>query len=340
MSRALCSNCGSDRFEAEFAAFDRLVARREDYAYARCAACALVCLRPTPRDEEIAGFYPDDYAPHAAGRAESPRRSEPGVRERFAARHRFATQARPPVRAHERVAHTLAGPLARDLFDPRGANRLLDVGCGAGALLARHRQLGWEVRGIDPGERAVAACRAQGLSVQQVGLMEADLPSRSFDAILLNHVIEHVPRPLDALRRARELLAPGGVIRIVTPNVGGLGFRLYGSCWYALDAPRHLHLFDAATLTRTCERAGLSVESIRTASSARVLAASRQHVRTQGHVLPPGLAARSAALDRSREQAAASRRFRRLVRPVAQVAGLLGYGETLRATLIDPGRRG
>ena len=232
-----------------------------------------------------------------------------------------------------RAASRLAVP---GLMDPRGRNRLLDVGCGGGRILARHRAFGWEVRGIDPSERAVAACRAQGLPVQQAGLMEADLPRRHFDVILLHHVIEHVPRPLEALRRTRELLAPGGAIVLVTPNVAGLGFRIYGSCWYALDAPRHLHLFDARSLIRLCEAAGSRIESLRTEASPRILVASRHRARTQGAILPPGLAARTAALARSREQGEGSRGLRRAIRPAAQVLAWLGYGETLRATLVEP----
>jgi 2-polyprenyl-3-methyl-5-hydroxy-6-metoxy-1,4-benzoquinol methylase len=332
-ARDRCSACGSERFGAPILAFDRQHARREDYRYARCSACSLLSMRPVPRDDEIAGLYPREYGPH-----ELPRARQLGLLGRFAARRRFSVSAQDPLSLPARALHGLAGLLERDLLEPRGEHRLLDVGCGAGGLLARYRELGWQVRGIDLSEGAVEACRAQGLTVQQAGLLEADLPSRSFDAILLHHVIEHVPRPLDALRRARELLAPGGTMVVVTPNAGGLGFRMYGSCWYALDAPRHLHLFDAATLTQACESAGLAVRRLRSVSSSRVLAWSRHYARSQGPVLPPGLAARAAALERSREEIPGPA-YRRLIRPVATLAAWLGWGETLRATLFDPGRR-
>jgi SAM-dependent methyltransferase len=321
--RQHCALCGGERFDRTLAAFDRQVARSETYAYGRCTECSLLSLRPTPRDDEIPGFYPADYSPHEAlQEADGGRSRSPGPLARFAPWHRF-----------------VAGWLPRDLFRPRGRSRLLDVGCGNGRLLARHRALGWEVRGIDPGERAVAACRQLGLSVEQAGLLDADLPSRHFDVILLHHVIEHVPRPLEALRRARELLAPGGAIVVVTPNAASLGFRMYGACWYALDAPRHLQLFDRGTLVRLSHGAGLSVESMRTTSSARVLAASRLIARSQGPTLPPGLAERTAALARTHDDVGASRRFRRVVRPVAWLAARLGHGETLRATLVDRGQR-
>jgi 2-polyprenyl-3-methyl-5-hydroxy-6-metoxy-1,4-benzoquinol methylase len=326
-----CGLCGGPRFDAPFIAYDRVVARADDYVYARCRACGLVSLVPTPRDEDIDGFYPDEYEPHAPA-AGSEGRPTLGFFGRQAARHRFTTSARRREDAMGRMLWAASGAAMRDTLDPRGANRMLDVGCGSGRLLSRHRDLGWEVRGIDPSARAVAACHDRGLPVQQAGLLEADLPSRHFDVVLLNHVIEHVPRPLEALGRARELLAPGGVIVVVTPNVGGAGFRLHGSCWYALDAPRHLHLFDSHALDELARRVGLVVEKTVSEASPRVLAASRHYARTQGPVLPPGLAARAAALSRSAEEEM-GRGFVRAIRPAAHVLAWLGFGETLRAQL-------
>jgi len=211
--------------------------------------------------------------------------------------------------------------------------RLLDVGCGAGDLMTRYRALGWDVRGIEPDPRAARACREQGLDVEEKDLLEADVPRHHFDAVLLHHVVEHVARPIAALQRARDALAPDGVIAVVTPNAGGLGFQSFGPCWYSLDAPRHLHLFDARTLRSLAERAGLRVRHLGTEASSRVLAASLHYARTQGRVLPPSLAEREAAVLRAR-LSRPSRALRRVASPVAHVAARLGFGETLRAQLV------
>ncbi len=328
-----CALCGGDRFEDAVVGYDRLVPRREDFVYRRCRDCSLVALQPLPRDAEIAGLYPDEYAPHAAHERASVR--PPGFFQRFAARHRYAADAPQSASATGRLARAVARPMLRDVLDPRGSNRLLDVGCGSGELLARYRALGWTVQGVEPSARAVAACRARQLPVEEGDLLDVSLPEQHFDVILMHHVIEHVPRPVDVLCRARELLAPGGIVLVVTPNVAGMGFRLYGSCWYALDAPRHLHLFDAGTLRRLAGRAGLVVARLSSRPSARVLAASRHYARTQGPLLPPGHAPRAAVLARSRQEAP-SRSFRRAVRPAARAFAWLGLGETLHAQLMAP----
>ena len=294
-----CDLCGGDRFEDLVVAYDRVVARRNDYLYRRCVSCTLVSLDGGPDD--FAAAYPPDYEPHTV------RAADAGV-------------------LRSRVARRTRG-----LIQPRGGNRMLDIGCGSGRLLARHRDLGWRVSGIEPNARAARACREQGIDVQEADLFEVGLPAAHFDVILLHHVIEHVASPVRALRRVRSALAPGGFVVVVTPNLRSLGFRSYASCWYAIDAPRHLRLFDARTLKALARRAGLTTLEIRSEPSSRVLTRSRHYHRTQGPVLPPGLAARAAILERSRDADADFRSFRRAMRPLSWVAARVGRGETLRA---------
>ena len=303
MSEA-CALCGGDRFAEGLVVYDRMLARSEDYRLRHCRGCSLVSLVPFP--EDLPSVYPEAYEPHAAD---------------------------------ARAQRTLSRRSRRRLGKPLGSGRLLDIGCGSGRLLERYRALGWDVRGIELNPAAASACRDRGLWVECVSLEEAELPQAGFALILLHHVIEHVREPLDALVRIRGALAPGGQIVVVTPNVAGLGFRLYGSCWYALDAPRHLHLFDARTLTMLCERAGLRALQLRSEPSARILANSRHYQRSQGSALPTALVARVATIDRSREKPPGVAGFRRAMRPVAWAASRVGWGETLRARLAVAGRQ-
>jgi 2-polyprenyl-3-methyl-5-hydroxy-6-metoxy-1,4-benzoquinol methylase len=334
-----CAACGGARFEAAVIAYDRFVARREDYRYQRCRGCSLLVQWPTPEADEVPGFYPADYPPHRSGPAERvrPARRARRLRDRVANRHLYATDRSASSRAARALLAPFAPLLRRGVQLPRGRNRLLDVGCGAGELMERHRALGWDVRGVEPSEVGAAACRAAGLPVLHSQLLQADLPEASFDVVVLNHVIEHVVQPLETLVRARALLAPGGLLEIVTPNVAGMGFRLYGSCWYALDAPRHIHLFSATALARLARKAGLVVDRISTQASARVLSESRRYLHTQGPTLPEGLSARSAVLARSLESQPGAGGPRRFPRPLASSLALFGQGESLRGRFLrDP----
>jgi 2-polyprenyl-3-methyl-5-hydroxy-6-metoxy-1,4-benzoquinol methylase len=143
--------------------------------------------------------------------------------------------------------------------------KLLDIGCGNGRFLAMMREAGWEVTGIEPDPAAAAIARKRyGIAVIEGPLKEAALPPASYDAITLNHVIEHVPDPVALLVECRRLLKVGGTMVVTTPNIESLGHRLLSDAWVHLDPPRHLFLFSLNTLGSCCEKAGFCIEVQRT----------------------------------------------------------------------------
>jgi 2-polyprenyl-3-methyl-5-hydroxy-6-metoxy-1,4-benzoquinol methylase len=139
-------------------------------------------------------------------------------------------------------------------FPRKAGGRLLDVGCGAGGFLKQMQQLGWTVQGVDFDAQAVATARALGLDVRLGGIEAAE---GSFDAIALNHVIEHVHDPLALLQACAQALNTTGALWVATPNLQSFGHSRYGRFWRGLEAPRHLQLFTAASLGSLLLRAGL-----------------------------------------------------------------------------------
>lgn len=144
------------------------------------------------------------------------------------------------------------------------AGTLLDVGCGNGEFIERMRNLGWSVTGVDPDPAAVKWGQSQGLEIFQGTV--SDVPSsKRYDAITLNHVIEHVQDPIGLLRECRRRLRPKtGTIVITTPNINSLGHWWFGGYWRGLEVPRHLVLFSPPALTNCVDRSGLSLSFIRT----------------------------------------------------------------------------
>jgi SAM-dependent methyltransferase len=126
-------------------------------------------------------------------------------------------------------------------------------------------QLGWEVVGVEPDEEAVEVARQHyGLEVHQGTLERASVPRNSFDAVTLNHVIEHVHDPIGLLNACGQVLKSTGRLMVVTPNIDSLGHRWFRRAWLHLDAPRHLLLFSPRTLRESARRAGLQVQEVRT----------------------------------------------------------------------------
>jgi SAM-dependent methyltransferase len=143
--------------------------------------------------------------------------------------------------------------------------QLLDVGCGGGHFLARMRNLGWQVRGVEPDVEAVRLARGHfDLNVFHGTLADARFPANEFDAVTMNHVIEHALDPVDLLRECRRVLKPGGRLVVVTPNARSLGRHRFGRAWRGWEPPRHLFLFTPKTLRLSAERAGLHIETLRT----------------------------------------------------------------------------
>jgi len=80
--------------------------------------------------------------------------------------------------------------------------------------------------------------------------------------IHLFHVIEHLPDPVDVLRKLADTLEPGGAIYGQTPNIAAWDCRLFGPYWSQWHVPRHLVLYTPETLRAHAEAAGLVVREI------------------------------------------------------------------------------
>lgn len=151
------------------------------------------------------------------------------------------------------------GGAADNLFlgTPAQGARLLDVGCGNGDFLDRMRRQGWAGEGLDVDADAVKQARAKhGLNVHVGSLEDLRFPGASFDAVTMNHVIEHVRDPVSLLRECLRVLKAGGRLAAVTPNLAGLGHRRFGRNWRGLEPPRHFHLFTRKTLGKCAAKAG------------------------------------------------------------------------------------
>jgi SAM-dependent methyltransferase len=152
--------------------------------------------------------------------------------------------------------------VARFLAD--GAS-LLDVGANIGLFVAEARRQ-FDAVGIEPSPVAVrrASTRVPG-AVAVGSIYDEHLPfERKFEAITLFDVIEHLDAPRPALDRCRELLKPGGLLFLTTPDSGSAVGRMLGQRWHYLDLDQHVSIFSRSTLSRLLVAAGFSVVSTRT----------------------------------------------------------------------------
>ena len=90
------------------------------------------------------------------------------------------------------------------------------------------------------------------------------------NAVTMFHVLEHLSLPVEGLVAVQQLLAPGGLLVLETPNLESWPSKLFRSRWCTLDAPRHLNLFSRDTLQRCVQQAGFRLLNLRTVSPSTI----------------------------------------------------------------------
>ena len=110
--------------------------------------------------------------------------------------------------ANARFVSDLGQPVL-DLLAPRAGERILDVGCGDGALTEKLVQAGAKVVGVDPAPDLVAAAGARGIDARLIDAQALPF-EREFDAVFTNAVLHWIPDLDAALRGIHRALKAGG----------------------------------------------------------------------------------------------------------------------------------
>jgi len=179
---------------------------------------------------------------------------------------RYCDQQR---KAYSRVKNHFIGELIGDL----GGKNFLDYGCGAGFFAVHAARVGArKVVGVDA-EPAVLATAAyfldrEGLADGCELILSDHFPAfgqeTSFDVILFKDVIEHVADDGDLLVRAREMLAPGGMLVLSTQNSISLNYLTEGvyhrylrrdKVWFGWDET-HLRFYTFFGLAKKLRQSG------------------------------------------------------------------------------------
>jgi len=247
---------------------DRLFSVPGQWNIRQCsdAACGLHWLDPQPLETDIAQAY-QSYFTHQTD-TNMKQRTQKYIKDDCLALHYGYHVKSIGLAQHAAGLFAYLAPFHQGGADtrarllsslPRG--RTLDVGCGDGQLVEFIQGLGWRAEGVDFDRVAVEIAKSKGLTVSVGMLREQHHPDDSFDTIILSHFIEHVHDFAALLLECRRILRTGGRILILTPNADSWAHRKFGSAWFALDPPRHLHIFTNQSLRALVERSGLKVHS-------------------------------------------------------------------------------
>jgi len=139
--------------------------------------------------------------------------------------------------------------------------KLLEIGSYLGIFLDQIRTDGWDVTGLEIDKSALNYCRSKyGLNIIEGTLDRACLPEKEFDAVVLLHVIEHMPDPSKDLNEIYRIIKQGGILVVETPRFDSLLFKIFKHRERSIrNCDGHIYFFTVPQLRQLLEKANFEI---------------------------------------------------------------------------------
>ena len=238
-----CLICGSD----ETVPAGAIQWRYAEFCYVLCRVCGLKYMKPRPTHEWYVRFYEEDFWQEKIVNRGFLTRTRSAIPAEVGVQQRIAKQVWRAEQIYRIVTSTLN--LTSD-------HLVLEVGASWGVSLAfLHRRTGCQILAVEPSD-VTRSYAQENYGITFVGHVMEDLykPQQidgKVDVVIFSHALENIIDPLQALKTARRLLSPAGLVYIDTCN------------FYYYDAmnPYHPYIFGPETLAALLGKAGLQVVS-------------------------------------------------------------------------------
>jgi SAM-dependent methyltransferase len=218
-----------------------------------CERCRLAQIVPVPSEDDLGKYYSIDY--RQSGRY-------------------GADVADAGAFPRDNLFYFNRGVSVADILEARVRERfgdapsILDVGAGFGHILhALGKRFPRATRvALELSDPCVRHLSSIGVEVIPALLEQFEPRGRTFDVVILSHVLEHLRTPATAMRALRDLLSPRGLLYLEVPNIPVASLKKYPDSKWAprYDEP-HITFFSMESLRHLIESQGLRVEWIDTA---------------------------------------------------------------------------
>jgi len=161
----------------------------------------------------------------------------------------------------ENLARTYGAYLARLRRYGASKESILEIGCGNGFFLMQARAQGYcDVRGVEPSRSAIELAPPEIRGRILCAMMQPGLfPDKTFDAICLFQVLDHIFDPATLVQTCFHILKPGGFVLCLNHNVDAFSARLMKERSPIVDI-EHTYLYSPATITRLFTKFGFQVK--------------------------------------------------------------------------------
>ncbi|GAB4416120.1 MAG: hypothetical protein Kow002_01700 [Anaerolineales bacterium] len=141
--------------------------------------------------------------------------------------------------------------------------KLLEIGSGMGHLVGQLED-SFDTVGIDVNHWAVkrakdVACKT---ALQTASAEELPFADRSFNTVIIKHIVEHLPNPEKAIAEIGRVTAPGGTLILSTPNLDSLLKPWKGERWIGYQDPTHISLRKPAEWLEMIRSAGFTLKRV------------------------------------------------------------------------------
>ncbi|PIP62773.1 hypothetical protein COS31_03495 [Candidatus Roizmanbacteria bacterium CG02_land_8_20_14_3_00_36_15] len=198
------------------------------FNYFRCDNCRTLFVYPQPLKKILNNYYKKNFSFNAGYQNENRTREQ---------------------------AKKIIGTLIK--LNPKGKT-LLDIGSGYGYFLEEAYKIKLLVCGIEPSERLyqlTSTCLAGRQVEHLIKVFNTNFENyyqnnknKRFDFITLNHIIEHLENPCDAIEKISTLLNKSGILYIETPNLNSHLFNAEQKNYTFLTPPEHLWIFSQKSI--------------------------------------------------------------------------------------------
>jgi len=141
----------------------------------------------------------------------------------------------------------------------KSPGKVLEVGSSTGALLSILKKEGWDVRGVEISPKAARYALEHGIPTTYSTFEKASFTKESFDAVIINHTLEHLESPKVVIEKISSLLKKGGLVLIDVPNFGSLSAGIRKDKWQYLLPTEHKWHFTFPALEKLLSDNGFKV---------------------------------------------------------------------------------
>lgn len=232
-----CNWCGSNNYLNIVNGPDLLMGLPGKFSFVQCSQCGLLRQNPRLTWENLKDYYPEGYSSHTKQVNDLPSRID-RIDKRYGLwkRVKFVSKF-------------------------KSTGNWLDIGCGTGRIL-QEAQIwnNWTLFGLEPVTSAATYAKQKlNIPIFNLTLEEYQGEENSYDVITMWDVLEHLPTPINDLKKVQCLLKPGGILILSMPNMLSIGRKLFRQFWIGYDLPRHLYLFPPDLLKKIFEDIGMKV---------------------------------------------------------------------------------